>query len=93
MSGEPGGPEHPSTMMLKLPCPCPTNLTLPPDALKDSDQQYSHATALLLAGETFLSAARDIHKPMALRAELEKAALKLLGESAGYVLRPRNTAG
>ena len=87
MSGGPRGPEHPTTLMHKLPCPCPTNMTLAPDALRDSDQPYSHATALLLAGETFLSAARDTCKPLELRAELEKAAFKLLGESASHVLR------
>lgn len=87
-----GDHDHPNALMLKPPCPCPTNLTLDPDALSDPDRQNSHATALLLAGETFLSAARDLHKPLELRAELEKAAFKLLAESARHILRTRASA-
>ena len=89
MTGDAGGPDHPSTKMLKLPCPCPINMALDPDALADSDRQYSHATALLLAGETFLTAARDVCKPLELRAELEKAAYRLLAASAGHILRSK----
>ncbi|MFT3792583.1 MAG: hypothetical protein QM741_16300 [Rudaea sp.] len=91
MPGDFGDHDHPYSLMLKPHCPCPTNLTLDPDALADPGQLNSHATALLLAGETFLSAARDPHKPLELRAALEKAAFKLLADSARHVLEPRKS--
>ncbi len=92
-TGDGGGPDHPNAVRHPLPCPCPTNLTLPPDALIDSSKQSSHATALLLAGETFLAAARDLHKPSQLRTELEKAAFKLLEASARKILQAAELAG
>jgi hypothetical protein len=57
------------------------------DALADCSPQYAQAMALLLAGETFLSAAQDSGKPLELRVELDRAAHKLLTESANHVLR------
>jgi hypothetical protein len=68
-------------------------MVLDPDALTDANRQNVHATALLLAGETFLAAARDQHKPLELRAQLEKAAFKLLAESANHILQPRKLSG
>lgn len=88
-----GDHDHPYALTLRPPCPCPTSMTLDPDALVDSGRTNSHATALLLAGETFLSAARDPHKPLELRARLEKAALVLLSESAQHILDSRKSAG
>ena len=86
-----GDHEHPYSLMIRPPCPCPTNMTLDPDALADPNRQNSHATALLLAGETFLNAAQDPHKPLELRAQLEKAAFKLLAESAHHILQSRKS--
>jgi hypothetical protein len=48
---------------------------------------YARPVAMLLAGESFLSAAQDSSKPQDLRTELEKAGCKLLAKSVDLALK------
>lgn len=91
MTVDSGDHDHPYALKLRQPCPCQISMTLDPDALEDSGRQSSHATALLLAGESFLSAARDPRKPLELRVQLEKAGLRLLSESVHQVFQSRKS--
>jgi hypothetical protein len=84
--GDPGTVEHTNLRMVKQPCPCPTHLELSGAALAGATAPELHATALLLAGETFLASARDPHKPLEVRAQLERAGLRLIEKSARNAL-------
>jgi hypothetical protein len=67
-------------------------MPLAANTLADVSPQYAQAMALLLAAETFLSSAQDSRKPLELRVDLDKAALKLLAESTNHILQPGRSA-
>ena len=56
----------------------PSRLNLSGPALSGSEGPASHSTALLLAGQSFLTASKNRHIPLKLRGELEEEGLRLI---------------
>jgi hypothetical protein len=75
MSDPEDQPHPPAVRMLPV---GPSHLNLNAAALSGSEGPASHSTALLLAGQSFLTASKNRHIPLKLRGELEEEGVRLI---------------